>query len=201
VIVVSTSTRRHAEISVKCLSLGAVDYLAKPDSQRERSTSEDFRRDLIEKLKAHAGSRVRAVRLAPTAPRAAAKPILSRPKCLLIGASTGGPRAIEQVLIGLGARIQRIPVLIVQHMPPIFTTVFAVCAPNSACGHPSLKMARPSCPARSSSPRAGGKWVSPAVRGNLSSAWMMALPRVSADRLSMFSFAMQSQFSEAQLSR
>ncbi len=124
VIVVSTLTRRNAEISVKCLSLGAVDYLAKPDS-RQMSTAEDFRRDLIEKLKVHAGSRGRAVRLAAIAPRPVVKPIPSRPKCLLIGASTGGPRAIEQVLTGLGSAIQRVPVLIVQHMPPMFTAVFA----------------------------------------------------------------------------
>lgn len=125
VIVVSTLTRRNAEISLKCLSLGAVDYLAKPESQREKSTSDDFRRDLIEKLKAHAGSRTRPVRLAATSPRLAFKPILSRPKVLLIGASTGGPRAVEQVLAGLGAAIQKVPILIVQHMPPMFTAVFA----------------------------------------------------------------------------
>jgi two-component system chemotaxis response regulator CheB len=124
VIVVSTLTRRNAEISLKCLSLGAVDCLAKPDA-RQMSTAEDFRRDLLEKLKVHARSRGRVVRLAATAPRPVVKPVISRPKCLLIGASTGGPRAVEQVLSGLGSAIQRIPVLIVQHMPPMFTAVFA----------------------------------------------------------------------------
>jgi len=125
IIVVSTLTRRNAEISLKCLSLGAADYLAKPDS-RQMSTSEDFRRDLIEKLKTHARSRSRTLRLAaPVARRTSPRQILSRPRCLLIGASTGGPRAVEQVLSGLGAALQRIPVLIVQHMPPMFTAVFA----------------------------------------------------------------------------
>jgi two-component system chemotaxis response regulator CheB len=125
VIVVSTLTRRNAEISVKCLALGAADYLAKPETQREKSTSGDFRRDLVEKLKAHAGSRGRPLRIAATASRPAVKPIVCRPKVLLIGASTGGPRAVEQVLHGLGPALQKIPVLIVQHMPPMFTTVFA----------------------------------------------------------------------------
>ena len=47
------------------------------------------------------------------------------PRCLLIGASTGGPRAVTQVVAALGLALQRVPVLIVQHMPPIFTAVFA----------------------------------------------------------------------------
>ncbi|MBF9233951.1 protein-glutamate methylesterase/protein-glutamine glutaminase [Microvirga alba] len=129
VIVISTLTQRNAEISLKCLSLGAVDYLAKPEGSRQVSTSEDFRRDLIEKLNAHAGSRGRVMRSTMSAGasvvRSAVKPILTRPQYLLIGASTGGPRAIEEVLTGLGPVLQRIPILIVQHMPPMFTTVFA----------------------------------------------------------------------------
>ena len=128
VIVVSTLTRRNAEISLTCLSLGAVDYLAKPDGRHKMTAAEDFRRDLVEKLRAHAGARARPTRpAAPAAvvPRPTVKPIQARPKCLLIGASTGGPRAIEQVLTGLGGAVQKIPVLIVQHMPPMFTAVFA----------------------------------------------------------------------------
>jgi two-component system, chemotaxis family, protein-glutamate methylesterase/glutaminase len=129
IVVVSTLTRRNAEISLKCLSLGAVDYLAKPDGHRRVTTSVEFRQELIEKLKALAGSRMRAsrpqVRLAATAPRPAARLGASRPRCLLIGASTGGPRAIEEVLIGLGSTLQQLPVLVVQHMPPMFTGVFA----------------------------------------------------------------------------
>lgn len=128
IIIVSTLTRRNAEISLKCLSLGAVDYLTKPDS-RQVSRSEEFRRELIEKLKAHAGLQGQGGRgIVKTARRpagSAGKPSISRPKCLLIGASTGGPRAVEQVLTGLGTALKQVPVLIVQHMPPMFTTVFA----------------------------------------------------------------------------
>ncbi|MGO4705024.1 chemotaxis response regulator protein-glutamate methylesterase [Microvirga sp. 2MCAF38] len=127
VIVVSTLTQRNAEISLKCLSMGAVDYLAKPESRQQVSASADFRRDLIEKLKTHVASRVRPARATatPAKPRPAIKPIASRPGCLLIGASTGGPRAIEDVLSNLGPVLRRLPVLIVQHMPPMFTAVFA----------------------------------------------------------------------------
>ncbi len=127
VIVVSTLTQRNAEISLKCLSMGAADYLAKPDGRHQVSASADFRRDLIEKLTIHAGSRARPVRVAPAAvvARPSIKPIATRPECLLIGASTGGPRAVEEVLGGLGSALRRVPILVVQHMPPMFTAVFA----------------------------------------------------------------------------
>jgi two-component system chemotaxis response regulator CheB len=130
VIVVSTLSTRNAEISLKCLSLGAVDYLAKPQGHRQVTTSAEFRRELIDKLKALAGSRGRPARAtlrlaAQQQPRPVPRPIPTRPRCLLIGASTGGPRAVEEVLIGLGSALQRLPVLVVQHMPPMFTGVFA----------------------------------------------------------------------------
>jgi two-component system chemotaxis response regulator CheB len=133
VIVVSTLTQRNAEISLKCLSLGAVDYVAKPDGHRQVTTSATFRQELVERLRAIAAarsSRVRpALRLAspatPQALRTAPRSVSSRPKCLVVGASTGGPRAIEEVLTGMGSALQRLPVLVVQHMPPMFTGVFA----------------------------------------------------------------------------
>lgn len=52
VIMASTLTRRNAEISLKALSLGAADYVPKPESTSEVTTSVDFRRELIEKVKA-----------------------------------------------------------------------------------------------------------------------------------------------------
>jgi two-component system chemotaxis response regulator CheB len=129
IIVISTLTQRNAEISLKCLSLGAVDYLGKPEGHRQVTTSFSFRKELVERLKALASSRGLAPRpkpqLAVATPRPPMRPVRSKPQCLLIGASTGGPRAVEEVLLGLGSAIQRLPVLVVQHMPPMFTTVFA----------------------------------------------------------------------------
>lgn len=52
VIMASTLTRRNAEVSLKALSLGAADYVPKPESTSEVTTSIDFRRELIEKVKA-----------------------------------------------------------------------------------------------------------------------------------------------------
>ena len=51
VIMASTLTRRNAEISLKALALGAADYIPKPATNREVTTSATFRRDLIEKIR------------------------------------------------------------------------------------------------------------------------------------------------------
>src|SRR5204863_1100519 len=51
VIMASTLTRRNAEVSLKALSLGAADYIPKPATNREVTTSASFRRDLIEKIR------------------------------------------------------------------------------------------------------------------------------------------------------
>ena len=152
IIMASTLTRRNAEISFKALSLGASDYIPKPESTREAAAAETFRHDLIQKIR-HLGAKVRrsthahahvsaplapvhhdrpAVRapLAPSAP--VAQSALTRrsfsmlaPRVLLIGSSTGGPQALMSLVTEIGPVIDRFPVLITQHMPPTFTTILA----------------------------------------------------------------------------
>jgi two-component system chemotaxis response regulator CheB len=134
VLVTSTLTARNAEISLKCLSLGAVDYLPKPESNRDLTTSQSFRHELVAKLDA-IGTARRRRGARPSEPpagtgrlRRVAQPALrvpTAPRCIVIGASTGGPQAIAQLLGDIGPVVDRVPVLIVQHMPPIFTAVFA----------------------------------------------------------------------------
>lgn len=143
VIMASTLTRRNAETSLKALSLGAADYIPKPESNREVTTSAVFRRDLIEKIRA-LGSRRRPMALRampvktpaphePTAPVQTPAPASfklcpqsgSVPKVLLIGSSTGGPQALTALAADLSALASRIPILITQHMPPTFTTILA----------------------------------------------------------------------------
>jgi two-component system chemotaxis response regulator CheB len=142
IIMASTLTRRNAEISFKALSLGASDYIPKPESTREPAAAEIFRHDLIQKIR-HLGAKVRraAAPSPPLAPREplprqpmapAAQPQLMRrafstqaPRALLIGSSTGGPQALMTLVTDLGPVIDRFPVLITQHMPPTFTTILA----------------------------------------------------------------------------
>ena len=137
VIVVSTLTKRNAEVSLHCLALGAVDYLPKPGSQRELATCTEFRRDLLARVEAistrHRGAPASATGGAPASsapPSPPAQPDIirlpaHRRGCVLIGASTGGPRALLELLRPLARTLERVPILVVQHMPAIFTAVFA----------------------------------------------------------------------------
>ena len=128
VIMASTLTRRNAAISLRALALGAADYIAKPTP---RDHVEDFRRELIEKIR-HLGRRGRTrqlpkadARSRPAIPLSLRPMPVVTPRVLLIGASTGGPQALEAVLAGMPEVLARVPVLITQHMPPTFTAIFA----------------------------------------------------------------------------
>jgi two-component system chemotaxis response regulator CheB len=141
VLVASSLTARSARLSMQCLSLGAVDLQPKPDSNRDLTMSLSFRQDLMRKLEGLIGSQPRLPRAArtltvisPATPVAPSDPVppppvLPRaevqPRALLIGASTGGPRAVAQLLEEAGKAAARVPVLIAQHMPPVFTASFA----------------------------------------------------------------------------
>src|ERR1700694_2081500 len=77
IIRASTLTRRNAEISFKALSLGASDYIPKPESTREPGAAEIFRHDLIQKIR-HLGAKVRRAVPATASPPLA--PALDRPR-------------------------------------------------------------------------------------------------------------------------
>jgi two-component system, chemotaxis family, protein-glutamate methylesterase/glutaminase len=143
IIMASTLTRRNAEISFKALSLGASDYIPKPESTREAAAAEIFHHDLIQKIR-HLGAKVRrtAVASPPLAPTLGRAPVaksapaapaaivrrsfgMVAPRALLIGSSTGGPQALMALVTEIGPVIDRFPVLITQHMPPTFTTILA----------------------------------------------------------------------------
>src|SRR5262245_10644934 len=159
VIMASTLTRRNAEVSLKALSFGAADYIPKPETNREVTTSATFRRELIEKIRQLGGRRRRpagapapatrrpvavpdaparpgvearhGVEIAPAAAPAAQPGIKLRPfstvmpRVLLIGSSTGGPQALTAMVARIAPVIDKVPVLITQHMPPTFTTILA----------------------------------------------------------------------------
>jgi two-component system, chemotaxis family, protein-glutamate methylesterase/glutaminase len=153
VIMVSTFTRRSAEISLRALALGAADYIPKPATAREATTSVEFRRELIEKIRTLGRNRSSRGLVRVPAPGIVPSPLgkqapaprsrksaqfvsetgtvqlrpfaLTPPRALLIGSSTGGPQALTALVEKLPAAVDRAPLLITQHMPPTFTTVLA----------------------------------------------------------------------------
>ncbi|MEX2649921.1 MAG: chemotaxis response regulator protein-glutamate methylesterase [Alphaproteobacteria bacterium] len=131
VLMASTLTRRNAAISIKALTLGATDYIPKPDSTGMLG-ADAFGQDLVAKIKA-IGLRARPGPAAPGAASSAstAPPELKlrpkpaeAPKVLVVGSSTGGPQALDVLLGQLGNSFS-VPILIVQHMPPTFTALLA----------------------------------------------------------------------------
>ncbi|MDC8784512.1 protein-glutamate methylesterase/protein-glutamine glutaminase [Roseateles koreensis] len=134
VVMVSTLTERGAEVTLKALELGAVDFVAKPKigvADGIRLLADDITDKIRIASKAHIRRSHAPAAPAPGAPPAApAKPItmaslgrLSTEKIIFIGASTGGTEATKDVLVNLPADCPA--VVITQHMPPGFTRSYA----------------------------------------------------------------------------
>jgi two-component system chemotaxis response regulator CheB len=127
VIMVSAASEKGAEITFNALSAGAFDYIPKQLS----STSLDIlhiRKDLLAKIKSAAHSRE------PAGPQSRKPPQRvsiethatdsPAPTVVALGTSTGGPKALQEILPLFPADLP-VPILIVQHMPPGFTGPFA----------------------------------------------------------------------------
>ena len=131
VIMLSFATREGAETTLRALDIGAFDYITKPGSDGSLSIA-SVREDLIAKIKIAARSPLAPgsdfSRVLPAEPdqlpASSSARIQVTPTILAIGASTGGPKALQQVLSALPASLP-VGVLVVQHMPPGFTAPFA----------------------------------------------------------------------------
>jgi two-component system chemotaxis response regulator CheB len=139
VIMFSTLTERAAKATLEALALGANDYVAKPANVGSVALGmESVRNQLIPKIKSLCASRLPVTPRMPaavvplqsaTAPRPAPAPAptavsTATPRVLGIGCSTGGPEALTAVLKALPGDLP-VPVVVVQHMPPVFTAMFA----------------------------------------------------------------------------
>ncbi len=138
VVMVSSLTNEGALATFEALNLGAVDYVAKPGGTISLSIDK-ITAELVSKVRSAARARPRN-RVSPTGslarrmqeerkrvsrePAALAAPRGTGDGLLVMGASTGGPRALEIVLSGLSAHFPW-PVLVAQHMPGAFTKAFA----------------------------------------------------------------------------
>lgn len=126
VIMFSTLTEAGATATIESLALGAHDYVTKPSatSNAER-TAAAVREELARKV--HVACFGEALKRTSALQRPDASPSIapaSTVDIVAIGASTGGPNALAQILSELPADFP-VPILIVQHMPVMFTRIFA----------------------------------------------------------------------------
>lgn len=133
VIMCSSLTQRGARVTIEALASGASDYVAKPSGQAGRESAiRALAQELIPRIRALTGhlqarpaaaAAQRTVLPMPPAPPPALQ-MPAKPLVLAIGVSTGGPAALDVLLPGLPAGFP-LPVLIVQHMPEVFTRLLA----------------------------------------------------------------------------
>ena len=131
VLMISTLTERGAEVTLKALELGAVDFVAKPRVGLSSGLNE-LAGQIVDKIRVASVAHVRRIQRPLISgggttqipvPSAGLLGRLSTEKLIFIGASTGGTEAIKEVLVHMPADSPAI--VITQHMPPGFTTSFA----------------------------------------------------------------------------
>lgn len=125
IIMCSTLTSRGADATLAALAAGATDYIAKPSNLGGPGSRSSFAAEVVAKIKG----------LAPAAADASAyrvRPLVTqRPRfgaasvdVLAIGCSTGGPNALATIFADLPGDLP-VPIVVVQHMPPLFTRMLA----------------------------------------------------------------------------
>jgi two-component system chemotaxis response regulator CheB len=135
IIMFSTLTERGAEATLDALTLGATDYVTKPSNMDMGSTSASITEELIPKIRALC--HLPMTRPTPASgglPPAVKQPAIIRTRAtsfrpprisiVTIGVSTGGPDALGVLLPSIPAEFP-LPIVVVQHMPPVFTAMLA----------------------------------------------------------------------------
>jgi len=149
VIMVSAHTTQGAKITMEALDLGALDFITKPEGKDPAQNMADLRRQLHPLLstfrtrkqvksllrspngslsrrptaEAEVGSTL-PLPVEPVTPRLTAPPTGGRIEIVAIGVSTGGPQALAQLIPKLPGHLG-VPIVVVQHMPPMFTAALA----------------------------------------------------------------------------
>ncbi len=127
VVMISTLTQKGADVTLQALELGAVDYFAKP-TNHIKDMMKSYGWVIINKVKTAASANVAAL-IQQENPKiekndfTIAQLNKSPIKVISIGASTGGTEAIKDVLLGLPVLMP--PIVIAQHIPPVFSTSYA----------------------------------------------------------------------------
>lgn len=149
-VMLSTLTAEGSEMTLRALELGAFDFILKPQSKNQTEGKKEIKAALEPILKAFAKSKNASFLISrkglipsplqakktptgqPSLPTRVFKPLGQKPAAMrrgkseivAIGISTGGPNALNQMLPKLPGDLG-VPVLIVQHMPPVFTKSLA----------------------------------------------------------------------------
>lgn len=124
VIMFSTMTERGALATLDALAAGASDYVTKPANMGSVGQAmERIRADLVPRIRALCPGRGDGGTVAPRAPIVRSRPA-PPVEVVVIGVSTGGPNALAAVLPALPNRFP-VPLVVVQHMPPVFTRLLA----------------------------------------------------------------------------
>lgn len=131
VVMVSSLTQEGAEVTLKALSLGCVDFVGKPSGSISTNI-QIVGAELISKVVMASTARVRALRAPLTPPPPVSIPVRRSPvlggrgrrEIVAIAASTGGPMALHQLLTALPGNFP-LPIVVTQHMPKGFTALFA----------------------------------------------------------------------------
>lgn len=133
ILLAATLNERNTRIALECMTRGAMDVLSKPESRGSLTMSLDFRSEFLLKLGHVAQSTRRPGALPPQMELDTRPPgpvdlrslVTAVPRYLVIGASTGGPRAVAKVLFDIGDALHDLTTIVVQHMPALFTASFA----------------------------------------------------------------------------
>ena len=121
VVILSAHSKKNADITIKCLNAGAVSFVLKPQGELSLNIK-DIKCELLEKVKVASKVDVGRIKLLIHEKRKQPKRKLAAlNKIIIIGASTGGPQALEAILYSLPVSL-RLPVIIVQHFPTRFFT-------------------------------------------------------------------------------
>ena len=125
VIMCSSLTQRGARVTIEALASGAADYVAKPVAQQNRDAAiRTLAGQLLPKIHALVRRAQAPIVPAPARSVLAQHAPVTSPAVLAIGVSTGGPDALEKLLPAFPDCFP-LPVVIVQHMPALFTSMLA----------------------------------------------------------------------------
>ncbi|MBI5636848.1 MAG: chemotaxis response regulator protein-glutamate methylesterase [Nitrospinae bacterium] len=160
VIMVSSHTKYGVDTTIQALEAGAFDFIEKPNEGGQAANTERLKKSLTAKIRQYTLKRKVLTRRfgvespaaetrpapPPMAPKAVVLPAAgakSAPagaaRAVLIGVSTGGPKALATMLPELSAAVD-LPMFIVQHMPPLFTASLAASL-NAKCRHTVVEAA------------------------------------------------------------